>query len=290
MLSSGSRHLSKPPAAIIVFVQKLILKNFQSPGDILMLTAAVRDLHEAHPGEFVTDVRTSCPALWENNPHLTPIADDDPEAEHIQCEYPLIHRSNQAPYHFIHGFIEFLNDRLGLRIKPNRFKGDIHISDEEKAWFSKVEEEKGSNTPFWLFASGGKYDYTIKWWDAKRYQEVVDHFRGRIEFVQVGALHHYHPPIEGAVDLRGQTNLRHLVRLMYHAQGAISAVSLLMHLAAAVETRPGHAAESSVRCDRRRTRASTLHGVSPPPVHPHRRRPPVLRQRGLLEITDAPPG
>lgn len=215
------------------------MKNFQSPGDILMLTAAVRGLHEAYPGEFVTDVRTSCPALWENNPHLRPIADDDPKAEHIQCEYPLIHRSNQAPYHFIHGFIEFLNDRLGLHIKPNRFKGDVHISDEEKAWFSKVEEEKGSNTPFWLFASGGKYDYTIKWWDAKRYQEVVDHFRGRIEFVQVGELHHYHPPIEGAVDLRGQTNLRQLVRLMYHAQGAISAVSLLMHLAAAVETKPG---------------------------------------------------
>jgi hypothetical protein len=29
------------------------------------------------------------------------------------------------------------------------------------------------------------------------------------------------------------------VRLMYHAQGAVSAVSLLMHLAAAVEVKPG---------------------------------------------------
>ncbi len=41
---------------------------------------------------------------WENNPHLTPIADDDPEAEVIACEYPLIHESNSAPFHFIHGF------------------------------------------------------------------------------------------------------------------------------------------------------------------------------------------
>ena len=42
-------------------MRKLILRNFQSPGDIVMLTAAVRDIHRAHPGEFLTDVRTSCP-------------------------------------------------------------------------------------------------------------------------------------------------------------------------------------------------------------------------------------
>ena len=33
-----------------------------------MLTAAVRDLHAEAPGQFQTDVRTSAPALWENNP------------------------------------------------------------------------------------------------------------------------------------------------------------------------------------------------------------------------------
>jgi ADP-heptose:LPS heptosyltransferase len=219
--------------------RKLILRNFQSPGDIVMLTAAVRDLHAAHPGEFLTDVRTSCPDLWRHNPHLTPVADDDPEAVAIDCHYPLIHRSNQAPYHFLHGFIEFLNEELGLRIKPTLFKGDIHLSEAEKAWFRRVEEERGAGRPFWLLASGGKFDYTIKWWDHARYQAVVDHFKGRLEFVQVGEGGHHHPPLEGTVDLRGRTTLRQLVRLMYHAEGALSAVSLLMHLAAAVETRPG---------------------------------------------------
>ena len=38
------------------------------------------------------------------------------------------------------------------------------------------------------------------------------------------------------IDLRGATSLRQLVRLVHHADGVISAVSLLMHLAAAVET------------------------------------------------------
>ena len=60
-------------------MRKLILRNFQSPGDVVMLTAAVRDLHRCHPGEFLTDVRTSCPDLWRHNPHLTPLSEDDPE-------------------------------------------------------------------------------------------------------------------------------------------------------------------------------------------------------------------
>jgi ADP-heptose:LPS heptosyltransferase len=219
--------------------RKIILRNHQSPGDILMLTAAVRDLHFAHPGEFLTDVRTSCPDLWLYNPHLTPLAESDPEVEVVECHYPLIHRSNQTPYHFVHGFIEYLNDMLGLRMKPTAFKGDLHLSPEEKSWFRRVEEEKGNCAPFWLLASGGKYDYTIKWWDHRRYQEVVDHFAGAMDFVQVGEANHHHPALRGTIDLRGQTSLRQLVRLMYHAQGALSAVSLLMHLAAAVEVKPG---------------------------------------------------
>ena len=71
---------------------------------------------------------------------------------------------------------------------------------------------------------------------------MIDHFRGRIQFVQVGEAGHHHPALDGVIDLRGQTDLRQLVRLVYHAQGVISPVSLLMHLAAAVESPPGHPA------------------------------------------------
>jgi ADP-heptose:LPS heptosyltransferase len=220
-------------------MQKLILRNFQSPGDIVMLTAAVRDLHRCYPGRFVTDVRTSCPALWDHNPYLTPLDENDADVRLIDCHYPSIHKSNQTPYHFLSGFTDFLNDQLNLQIAVTDFRGDIHIAEQERGWFSQVEDVKGRSTPFWLFASGGKRDYTIKWWDPARYQQIVDHFRGRIEFVQVGEADHHHPALEGVVDLRGQTNLRQLVRLMYHAQGAISAVSLLMHLAAAVEVKEG---------------------------------------------------
>ncbi len=219
-------------------MRRLILRNSQSPGDIVMLTAAVRDLHLTYPGQFLTDVRTSCPELWEHNPYLTPLNEGDDGVEILECEYPLIHKSNEAPYHFIHGFIDHLNDQLGLAVRPTMFRGDVHIAPIEKTWFSQVEEIVGEAIPFWIVVAGGKYDFTIKWWALGRFQQVVDHFQNRIVFVQVGENGHEHRPLENVIDLRGRTDLRQLVRLMYHAQGVLCPVTLLMHLAAAVETRP----------------------------------------------------
>ena len=106
-------------------MRRLILRNFQSAGDIVMLTAAVRDLHRSYPGEFVTDVRTPFPDLWAHNPHITPLNEEDPGVTVIDCHYPLIDQSNATPCHFLHGFPAYLNDRLGLRIRVTDFKGDI---------------------------------------------------------------------------------------------------------------------------------------------------------------------
>jgi ADP-heptose:LPS heptosyltransferase len=219
-------------------MQKWIFKNFLSPGDLVAMTAAVRDLHRAYPAQFQTDVRTSCPQLWENNPYLTRLSDDDPEVRTLQCHYPLIHRSNQAPYHFLHACIEYLNDQLDLRIRPTAFKGDIHLSEEEKAAHSLVREKFGETRPYWIVAAGGKYDYTIKWWHRRRWQEVVDRLRDRIAFVQVGQTGHYHPPLRNVLDLRGKTSLRGMIQLVYHADGVVCPVTLHMHLAAAVPLHP----------------------------------------------------
>ncbi|MFN0130908.1 MAG: glycosyltransferase family 9 protein [Verrucomicrobiales bacterium] len=219
-------------------MEMLILKCFLSPGDIVMLTAAVRDLHRCYPGLYATDVRTSCPALWENNPHLTALDENDPEVRVIKCHYPLIHISNQTPVHFLYGFIEHLNDRLGLGIRPTELKGDIHLSEDEKTLPSPVVEHLGEEQPYWIVAAGGKYDYTIKWWSRRRYQEVVDALRGRVFFVQVGEMGHFHPPLRHVLDLRGKTSMRELIRLVYHADGVLCPVTLLMHLASAVPVRP----------------------------------------------------
>jgi len=220
-------------------MRKLILHNRQSPGDIVMLTAAVRDLKRARP-DWQIDVRTSAPELWENNPHITPLRENEPGVEVIKCGYPLIHKSNQLPFHFIHGFRMDLEGKLGIPIPQGPFHGDIHLSDEEKSWTNQVEEVFGHKGDFWIIVAGGKFDFTAKWWSPAYYQEVVDVLAGKVQFVQCGESKHWHPPLENVFSLVGQTDLRQFVRLMYHAAGVICPVTMAMHLAAAVPTKPGH--------------------------------------------------
>lgn len=211
-------------------MEKLILHCPLSPGDVVMLTAAVRAIHAQHPGRFLIDVRTPCAELWTHNPYLTPLNDSDPNVRHIQCHYPLVHRSNQLPYHFIHGYVRFLADQLGLCIEPEAFHGDIHLSAEECA----ARPAFVPSRPYWIIGAGGKYDYSIKWWHRRRWQEVVDSLKGRLLFVQVGENGHYHPPLANVVDLRGKTTLRELILLVHWSAGVLCPVTLLMHLAAAV--------------------------------------------------------
>jgi ADP-heptose:LPS heptosyltransferase len=222
-------------------MEKLILHCRLSPGDVVMLTAAVEALHAQHAGRFLTDVRTPCPALWAHNPFLTRLSDDDPEVRHVDCHYPLVHRSNKLPFHFIHGYVRYLAEQLGVALDPVAFRGNIHLSNAERSAPSRVGELAGGAQPYWMICAGGKYDFTIKWWHRRRWQAVVDHFAGRLLFVQTGEAGHYHPPLQGVVDLRGATTLRDLIVLVHHAAGVLCPVTLLMHLAAAVPRPKGSA-------------------------------------------------
>ena len=220
--------------------KKLIFVNRQSPGDILMLTAAVRDLHRAYPNRFITDAQTTCMELWENNPYITPLDPTQDRVTIIQCHYPMINCANQWAYHFIHGFTDYLNRIMSLSIRVTDFKGDLYFSPEELARPSIVEQKLGQKVPYWIMVAGGKWDVTIKWWEHSRFQEVVDRCAGRILFVQVGEKgRHFHPPLRNVLDLRGQTSLRDLALLTYHAQGVVCPVTAAMHMAAAVPSQPG---------------------------------------------------
>lgn len=216
-----------------------MLINNQAPGDVVVLTAAVRDLHRCYPNQFRTDVRTNCLELWENNPHVTPMDITELDVKVVDCQYPIFEKSNQLPVHFLQGFVDDLNRKLQLQIEVSELKGDLHLSDEEKRRPSPAEELAGEQGPYWIIVAGGKFDITIKWWHFRRWQAVVDHYSDRIRFVQVGLEGHYHPPLKNVIDLRGKLGLRELIRLVYHAQGVLCPVTSLMHLAAAVEGKPG---------------------------------------------------
>lgn len=223
-------------------LRKLILRCVFGLGDTVLFTAAIRDLHRCYPNKFITDVRTPCGDLWNYNPYLQHLDENDPDVEIISCKMPLMAWANQVPYHILLTFIDNLNEQLGLHIKCTEFKGEIYLSRKEKSAPSPVADLAGADIPFWIIVSGGKHDLTTKWWDCDRYQGVVDYFKGRVQFVQVGERGHFHPKLRGAIDLRGALKVRELAQLVYHSQGVLCGVTGVMHLAAAVGGKNGSSA------------------------------------------------
>lgn len=59
-----------------------------------------------------------------------------------------------------------------------------------------------------MVVAGGKYDFTAKWWDTARSQQVIDHFQGRLTFAQCGEAGHWHPRLNGVIDLTGPRRSR----------------------------------------------------------------------------------
>lgn len=215
-------------------LRSLVLNNHQSPGDVLVLTAAVRSLHARYPGEFRVAVRTIAAEIWDHNPDVVPLGDDGAEA--IRCEYPLIHESNQEPVSFLHGFCRFLGERLGLPLEPAVNRPLLFLSPAERSAGSPLRALCGGrDVPYWLLNAGVKNDYTLKQWPVESYQEVVDRLRGRVQFVQIGKSEHRHHRLRGVVDLVGRSEGRELIRLAAFAQGGLGPVTYLQHLCAAWE-------------------------------------------------------
>lgn len=209
--------------------ESLYIRNTLSPGDYVVLSAAVRDLHKSYPGRFQTMVDVPQPAVFAHNPYVTHFA-RRAGMRTLTASYHRgkwsIHRSNQQPAHFMWGFIGDLNLELKTDIKLTDFRPDLHLTEEEK-------KTPLVPKPYWVFSSGGKKDYTTKWWDPAWWQVVADSMKGWMTMVQVGGGSHIHPPIKGIHNLVEKTSFRDLMRLIYHSEGVLCAITCFMHIAAA---------------------------------------------------------
>jgi len=119
-----------------------------------------------------------------------------------------------------------------------RERGDIHLTEKEKS-YNMITDIYGSNIKYWVVAPGGKSDCTCKIWDYRRFQEVIDYFEGMIKFVVIGRSDHIIEKLKNVIDLTDKFNndVRGMFPLVYHAEGCVSGVTFLMHLAAAVPPR-----------------------------------------------------
>lgn len=216
---------------------KVLLNHKQAPGDLLMLTAAIRDLHKAFPNKYIVDVRTSHLDIFLNNPYISKIKDGE-EDVFIDIKSSLINTSSSCAKHFIHSFKECIEKSLSINYPITEFKGDIHLSKAEISWKSQVSD-LGVKGPFWIVVSGGKFDFTSKIAPIEYYQEVINYFKGNITFVHCGRREHFHPKLDNCIDLVGRTSLRQFIRLMYHSVGVLCPITCAMHLAAATPSRYG---------------------------------------------------
>ena len=80
---------------------------------------------------------------------------------------------------------------------------------------------------------GGQMLMKNKQWFPERFQEVVDHFKNRVEFVQLGSASD--PVLTGVTDLRGKTRIRESAAVLANCRLFLGNVGFLMHLARAVE-------------------------------------------------------
>lgn len=207
--------------------ERLVIRNTQSPGDYVVLTAAIRDLARAHPGRYEVMMDIPQPAIFQGSPYIKGFP-KTPGIRQVVAKYPMIHKSNQLKWHFMWGFIDYLNTELRSNITLTEFKPDLHLTDVEKR-----EPFAAIKKPYWVFVSGGKKDYTAKWWDPTWWQEVVMRLQGKTQIVQVGGGSHVHPKVNGVIDLVNKTSFRDLMRLIYHSEGVMCIVTCLMHIAAA---------------------------------------------------------
>ena len=217
-------------------VRALILKNHLSPGDVTCMSASIHSLHHQHPGKFITAIDTTANAVYEHNPDVSTVEEAQKNnATVLQMHYPLINQSNQRAVHMMQGYCDWLEQNLGVRVPLLTNRPPIYVSYREKTWFSQVREITEQDSKFFLVNAGRKGDFTAKFWGTERFQKVVDILSGKVQFVQVGELQHHHPALHGVIDLRGKTDTRQLVRLVYHCTGVLTGVSFLMHLAAGLE-------------------------------------------------------
>jgi len=217
-------------------MRKLLIRNSQSPGDVVVLSAMIRDLHKCHPGLFETAVSTSDGAehVFYENPHVPAIfmKRRSPPTDYTQfvAHYPLIRSSNQQRKHFLWGFIEDINKRMHLNVRLTKFRPDLYLSPAEQA-------SPPFPQPYWVFLSGGKSDFKTKIWDQTYWQEVIWRTADRIKWIQCGggsSNHIHHTPKDGVfANIVAQTKLRDFIKLIYHAEGVACVVTAAMHIAAA---------------------------------------------------------
>lgn len=260
-------------------MRKILLRHRRGVGDVLMLTAGIRDFKLLFP-DIGIGVDTPYPDLFIGNPYI------DPEiTKHTECVevynagYPTIQQCNNGVIHFTMSFLldiicqvnarsplpidvgefcaAFSNGKVSDKGEDNEVEPFVSYAEKYRKFSDKfarkradvylTDKEKSYNLikdrygadKYWV-VSFGKNDFTSKIWDFRQFQTVVDHYsQYGIKFVIIGRSDHITYKLKNVIDLIDKTTIRDIFPIVYHSDGSISGVSFLMHLAAALPCKDG---------------------------------------------------
>ena len=212
-------------------MERLLLRHQRAPGDIIVMTALVRDLALTYPGKYHISVDTTFKDIWLNNPYIKPMPDKK-GAKIVNLTYgEYIRKAGYEKIHFLSAFHKNLFTQTNIKVPLLYPHPDLHISKEEQTPIVSGR--------YWVVLGGGKNDFTTKHWVYDRYQQVVDVLREfKIPVVQLGGKGsrpgHFHPKLNNVVDLVGKTDLRQMFRIINNSEGVICTITSAMHIAAAL--------------------------------------------------------
>jgi hypothetical protein len=208
----------------------VVVENRQAPGDLLVLTAAVRALHTAFPGEFTTEIASTCPDVQLNNPYCTK-NEENGQIQTLYCNMDLGRRTLHANNSNAHYVTSMLNT-IGRVVKR-----DIPLADmRPHVVLAPNEKPPADLVPYsyWVVMAGGKSDLPAKLWGFDRWQSVID-ATPDIKWVQAGSVgvNTVQKQLKNVKSLVGTTTFREFLRLIAFSRGVVCHVTSGMHAAAA---------------------------------------------------------
>ncbi|HEY0780691.1 MAG TPA: glycosyltransferase family 9 protein [Gemmatirosa sp.] len=215
----------------------LVLGYFGGIGDELLLTVVV---HELRRRGFANNwVISEFPDVWRGNDDPALVVRWEhrhlPWLEHFGWQFVRPHYTRYlgrgdrdlSPRKHI---LTLMCEAVGI-VGPVEHKPHLHLTDEERA--------AGALRPNQIaIQSAGltaRFSMKTKQWFPERFQAVVDALRPDFDLVQIGSPKD--PPLDGALDLRGQTTLRETAAVLANSLTFVGQVGMPMHLARAVDCR-----------------------------------------------------
>lgn len=218
---------------------EILLVFYGGIGDALLLTTIAREF--VLRGRQKIGIVASHPELYHNNNDISYVIDEDSYTPSLYSRrvmkilYPYYHefetgyegdKFNPIKYHILEIMIAKSGITGSVSLRPY-----IFLTKEEKEYGQFSENQIAIQ----ISSTGGNDKKINKEWYPYRFQQIIDKYKNKYQFIQIGTL--FDDKLDNVIDFRGKTSLRQSAAILKNSMLFIGLEGFLMHLARAVDTR-----------------------------------------------------